>query len=645
MPSPTRRLEASAGLLLWACLAAAFFIYAPGLSAFFTFDDFPNLGTLADLRREPTLYTAIQFITDGKSGPLGRPLSGATFALQFASWPDHPADFLRFNLLLHLLNATLLFWFLLRLLALLGRGRARSLAIAGVLSWLWVMAAPHISTVLYTVQRMAILAGTCQLAGLVLYVAGRQQAIQGRETRGLLLMAAGVGVGLGLGVLAKESAATFPLLPLILEWTLLRDVQASARWRAGRAVLLGAPTVLLLGYMALQLPVWIESSQVIRDFTLGERLLTQARVLFLYLGRILVPSFNGARLLFDDLAPSASLFQPWTTAASVASWLFLGALAWRLRRAWPMLPFALLWFTGAQLLESSVIPLELAFEHRSYVAMIGPLMLLVDGAGRIWNWPAAQRVRPALAAVAVLYLAAFPLAARLCADLWGRPLEQTYVWVQQQPHSLRARFQQASVLELNGYPDEAARVYHEALKTWPDEPNLLLPLFMLCDEAISAAQVERAIRSTRRDIATTMLTLRHAGDTVKGSACARSRAADLRHLTKVALASPFLAGHRCAVLSVQMNAAEAEGSRASARQALDELARSCPRVGVLQLAAFWSVQDNDLDSARAYLEIAESSPLISPLHRWAYRKEIAGTRQLIAIWEELQQKPATIMAP
>jgi protein O-mannosyl-transferase len=636
MPSLSpHRFEASVGLLLWASLVAAFFIYAPGLSAFFTFDDFPNLGSLVDIKREPSLYTAIQFIADAKSGPLGRPLTSATFALQFASWPGHPRDFLRFNLLLHLLNATLLFWFLLRLLPLLGHGRARSLAIAAVVSWLWVMAAPQISTVLYTVQRMAILAGTCQLAGLVLYVAGRQQAIQGRETRGLLLMAAGVGVGLGLGVLAKESAATFPLLPLILEWTLLRGVPQSRRWRAGRAVMLVAPVLLLLGYMALQLPIWIESSKLMREFTLGERLLTQARVLFMYLGRILVPSFAGARLLFDDLVPSASLLQPWTTAASVAGWLALGALAWRLRRTWPMLPFALLWFPGAQLLESSVIPLELAFEHRSYIAMIGPLMLLVDGACRIWNWPATLRVRPALAGVALIYLSTFPLGAWLCADLWGRPLEQTYVWARQQPHSLRARFQQAAVLDLNRYSDEAARIYHEALKTWPDDPNLLLPLFMQCDPEISTAQVEHAIRTAHRDLATTLLTLSHAGERLNHPGC--SRTAEIQRLTEAALNSPFLARDRCTVLALRIRAAESEGKRSAAREALDELARNCPRVPLLQQAAFWSVQDNDLESARAYLQIAETSPLISPLHRWAYRLEIAGTRQLVAIMEELRQ--------
>lgn len=633
-----QRLDLTVGLLLWASLAVAFAVYAPGLSAFFTFDDFPNLGSLIDLRHEPTLYSAVQFIADGKSGPLGRPLAMATFAVQYASWPDHPEDFLYLNLMLHLLNATLLFWWLCRLLPLLGESRARSLAIAGVVAWLWVMAAPHVSTVLYSVQRMALLAGTFQLAGVLLYLAGRQHALAGRELRGVVLMLASVATGLGFGVLAKESAATFPLLLLILEGTLLRNVPRSTRWRVAAAVLVAMPALLLLAYLALKLPAWIEGT-TIREFTLGERLLTQARVLFIYLGRILIPSFSGARLLYDDLAASTSLLQPWTTAASIAAWIALGCLAWRWRRRWPMLPLALLWFIGAQLLESSVVPLELAFEHRSYLAMIGPLLAAVDGARRILDWPAARRVRPALATVALVYLALFPLGAYLSAALWGQPLKQAYVWVEQQPASLRARFQLAAVLDMNRRADEASRVYHDALKVWPDDPNLMLPLFMLCDPAISTAQVEQAIRGARRDLATTMLTLTHAGASLKEAGCARTRAADLRRLTEAALESPFLSRDRCTTLGVRMSAEEAQGNRAAARVAMDEYVRRCPRVSAVQQAVVWSLQDNDLASAKEYLQIAESSPLISRLHRWAYRKEIAGTQQLIAIWEELQQNP------
>jgi tetratricopeptide (TPR) repeat protein len=639
MPSLSpQRLEASAGLLLWASLIAAFFIYAPGLSAFFTFDDFANLGRLGDIGRDPSLYQALQFIADGKAGPLGRPLATATFAAQHASWPNHAGDFLYVNLLLHLLNATLLFWFLLRLLPLLGESRARTLAIAGAVSWLWVMAAPQVSTVLYAVQRMAILAGTCQLAGLLLYVAGRQHALAGRDVTGVMLMCAGVVTGLGFGVLAKESAATFPLLPLALEATLLRALPRSRLWRAASLVLIAAPALLLLGYLLLKLPVWIEGAQA-REFTFGERLLTQTRVLFMYLGRILIPSFAGARLLYDDLAASTSLIHPWTTATSSAAWIALAVLAWRWRHRWPMLAFALLWFIGAQLLESSVIPLELAFEHRSYVAMIGPLLALADGVRRLLDWPAARRLRPALAGAALLYLAVAPLAAHVCADLWGRPLQQAYVWVERQPHSLRARFQLAAVLDIYRRPDEAARVYHAALEIWPDDPNLLLPLFMQCDPQVSVEQVERGIRSARRDLATTMLTLTHAADSLKEAGCGRTRAADLRRLTEVAVASPFLSRDRCSTLGVRISAEEAQGNRPAAREALDEYVRHCPRVGAIQQAVFWAVQDHDLERAKAYLEIAETSPLISRLHRWAYRKEIAGTRQLIAIVQEAQENP------
>src|SRR5699024_8372087 len=54
---------------------------------------------------------------------------------------------------------------------------------------------------------------------------------------------------------------------------------------------------------------------------------------------------------------------------------FLAAWYLRHKNRWPL--FALLWFFVAHLVESTVIPLELYFEHRNYLAIAGPLLALV----------------------------------------------------------------------------------------------------------------------------------------------------------------------------------------------------------------------------------------------------------------------------
>lgn len=81
---------------------------------------------------------------------------------------------------------------------------------------------------------------------------------------------------------------------------------------------------------------------------------------------------------------------------AAAAWLLVAVLAFILRQRTRLPLFALLWFTVAHLVESTVIPLELYFEHRNYLAVVGPLFALVvafelgersNASGRpAWRW-------------------------------------------------------------------------------------------------------------------------------------------------------------------------------------------------------------------------------------------------------------------
>lgn len=85
-------------------------LYFPGLDSPFLFDDVPNLNALQHLHGlNPTDEGFREFVSSGQAGPLGRPVSLITFALQAADWPEHPAAFKAVNLALHLLNGALLY--------------------------------------------------------------------------------------------------------------------------------------------------------------------------------------------------------------------------------------------------------------------------------------------------------------------------------------------------------------------------------------------------------------------------------------------------------------------------------------------------------------------------------------------------------
>jgi hypothetical protein len=117
----------------------------------------------------------------------------------------------------------------------------------------------------------------------------------------------------------------------------------------------------------------IAQSYLHRDFTPWERLLTQSRVLFFYLGLLLFPHIRAFGLYHDDIALSTGLLEPWTTLVSVLLWVGLAGLAlWGVRRR-AMWSFAVLWYLVGHSLESSLLSLELVFEH----PVVGLLVLVL----------------------------------------------------------------------------------------------------------------------------------------------------------------------------------------------------------------------------------------------------------------------------
>ncbi len=108
-----------------------------------------------------------------------------------------------------------------------------------------------------------------------------------------------------------------------------------------------------------------------RDFTMYERLLTEPRIIIFYLSLLFYP-INSRLTLLYDMNISHSLWQPWTTLPSIFLILLLIAAAIYIFRKRPLLSFCILFFFLNHLIEGTVIPLELIFEHRNYI----PAMLI-----------------------------------------------------------------------------------------------------------------------------------------------------------------------------------------------------------------------------------------------------------------------------
>lgn len=367
---------------LLALLGLVALVYWPGLGGPFIFDDFPALVGNQRIHVTGLAWGELwRAATSFDPGGTGRQLAMASFALNHALGGLDPWGWKLGGLLVHLANALLVYVLCLRSLALAGVHEYLRLS-AAALALGWAVHPLQVSAVLYVVQRMETLCLTFTLLALLAYLRGRRLQIAGGRGWPWLLACAPL-LLLALG--AKESALLLPLFTLALELTLLAFGGATVaqrrfwRWAYALGLMTGVAifvTVVVPHYTA-------PNAYFSRDFDLVQRLLTQLRVLPMYLGQILLPIPARMPFYYDDFEVSTSLLHPWTTLAGGGLLVGLLLLSTYWRKRAPLAALGVLWFFAGHAMTSNVVPLELVFEHRNYFALLGVLLVLAEGVRRI----------------------------------------------------------------------------------------------------------------------------------------------------------------------------------------------------------------------------------------------------------------------
>jgi hypothetical protein len=361
-------------------------VYWPGLSGPFVFDDLTNIVHNPAMAMDQITWSTLRAAAaSDESGYLPRWLPMVSIAIDhvIAGGFDHTFPYKLTNLLIHLGNTILVYAIAVRLARRLPEHADAWFALLATA--IWALHPIQLTSVLYVVQRMTSMSALFVFAGLYLYLVGRE--LQTRRPKGAMaMMAGGLLGGMLLGTACKENAILLPLLALTTEWLPLRSSQQRPEQRRRLQLLFGV----VLGIQVLAAIVWliihpdfIVGSYAQRDFSITERILTESRVLWYYLGLFLAPVPGRFGIYHDDFALSSGLLHPVTTVIAIVAWLAAAAAAWRWRRQVPLLGFGLFWFLAAHALESSLIGLELVHEHRNYVALFGPALLIAGCVGQL----------------------------------------------------------------------------------------------------------------------------------------------------------------------------------------------------------------------------------------------------------------------
>ncbi len=457
------------GILIFPIIILTLAVYWPGLSGDLLLDDQANLQSIKKLTFEPTAWRDVVF--NNESGPLGRPVAVASFVFNQLTSGGDTFTLKYTNLMLHLLVGLLLFWLTGRLLS-KTEIRVPWLLACGIAS-AWLLAPIQVSTVFYTIQRMTQLAALFTAGGMLFYVFGRENLSQ-RPKVGIALILSAFIFWLPLGALSKETALLLPVFLLILEFSFFSPPKALKQRLfvySPHFVFLILPALCAGLYLSMH-PDYILAGYVIRDFTFSERLLTEPRILFDYLRNILAPDAPSLGVVHDDFPMSKGLLQPSTTALSILGWIFvLGVLtALSRKKKYRASAFGGLFFLAGHLLESTIFPLELYYEHRNYLPSWGIYFFT----GTLLHHVSQRSEIRYLAPAGLLSLSAIYGAATMQrTQIWASPTILLYSLALAHPKSVRINNAMANHHMRSGQLDKALEYLDLAQRIAPK--NALTP--------------------------------------------------------------------------------------------------------------------------------------------------------------------------
>lgn len=370
--SPTLRMH----LLFFVFLFAVVFLaYSDSLTGTWALDDLA-IGQNANIEKSLDLKLGY------------RKLAYASFLVNRMINPLDPVNYRLFNIVLHSVNAALVYWLAFLTLQLPGlRERfiryAYPVAVLG--SLVFALHPININAVSYIVQRMAALSALFSLLALISYIYGRTSA--SRLSGGLFFALSGVFIF--LGIFSKENAVMALPLMLLYDAFFIAGFEESGLAKKAGSVALGG--LLVLGVVSLFLDlrevigsmagVLLKMNQPIADrgwtavdvsWTPLQHILTEFRVIGRYLSLLVLPL--PSRLVFDywGFAPSAGILTPLSTLFSLLAIAGLIVFAVLTRRTLAFLSFGILWYFFAISLESFIaVGSDLYFEHRNYLPVAG----------------------------------------------------------------------------------------------------------------------------------------------------------------------------------------------------------------------------------------------------------------------------------
>jgi len=451
-----------------------FLIYSNTLESPFILDDEQNIKENTDIRiNEITIGSLVKVVF--KNGYFSkRPVSKITFALNYYFHQYNLKGYHVVNIIIHVLSSILLYFFIrITLITPALQSKYNNPEyFAFFAAMVWMVHPLHTQSVTYIVQRMSSMSAMFYLLSMLFYVTGRmhlkkdmpgnsQSKTRGSfffSTSGLYFLGAVLAWLLALG--SKQSAAALPVFIFLYEWYFFRDLDRTWLKRNMKknftiVVLIGLTSLFILETAPLEHLRSINDFSN-HEFTFMERVFTQPRVVIYYLSLLFYP--HPSRLNLDyDFPLSNSLVDPLTTLFSI---FVIAGLIWFavcMAKKERLLSFCILWFFGNLIIESSVIPLAVIFEHRTYLpSMLICLLMIITGHRYI-------KFKGAGVIFVCIVTAVFSFWTYQRNMVWSDFFTLWSDCVKKSPQKARPHISLGVALQEQGYLDDAVKHYEKAL--------------------------------------------------------------------------------------------------------------------------------------------------------------------------------------
>ena len=367
---------------------------------------------------------------------------------------------------------------------------------------IWIVQPVGTQAVTYICQRMASMVALFYVLSLLLYIKGRMamagghshttragcipaQNTDNHQGRFLIpvLYFAGSALAALCAIATKENAGTLPIIILLYEWFFFQDLKFKWSrnqifWALFFLLIFGGAVIWYMGGNPM---IRLMNSYNIRDFNMMERVLTQFRIVIYYISLFLYAP-PGRLNLDHDYPLSMSHFSPPTTFVCMIAIFTLIALSGFIARKERIFSFCILWFFITQATESTIIGIELIFEHRTYIPFMMTSLMLVLVLFRVFHF-VGTRFSPARKPGTTAKI--YGVYALLCAIVlifsfwtyqrnfdWQNPVTFWSDAAAKSPGKYRSQNDLGIALYDAGDIDGAIRKYKKAIEIAPDHTNV-----------------------------------------------------------------------------------------------------------------------------------------------------------------------------